>query len=954
MVDLGDLNPEQLAAVKHGKGPILVVAGAGTGKTQVITRRIAHLVDSGDAKASEILALTFTDKAAAEMEDRLTELLGLLFDATVTTFNAFGNDLIGRFAVEIGLSPRPLVMSRAQQRVFLRDHFDELGLDYFAPVSNPDGALNYLLSYVSALKNELILPEDYRNYAVALTESSNDHHERLKQLELAQFYSKYVELCRKFERIDYDDQVIMAIEILSKRSNLLKKIQQQYKFILVDEFQDTNRAQSKLLQLLTGVGANLMVVGDDDQSIYGFRGAAISNILEFRRDYPTAEQVVLTHNYRSTQSLLDASYKLIQFNNPNRLEELNQINKQLVAQIDGPPPVVRGFSNDEQEADWLANDIKQHISVGQKPEDIAILLRKHRQSSLICRALERNEIPYRLLGQGQSLYETSEVRSLLYFLQSVVNPNDSESLYHLLSGEVFDIDRTELRDMVDQAENRHISLEKMLSNTKFQNPETTAKTAEFEGLMMHWRRQLATLTVSELAFDFFEASGFKQHLIEQSKSNPAVELVFNNLNQYLVTLRDFEAVAEDRTAVGYVAHLKGLKLASEVVEASDVDVFASEVQVMTVHRAKGLEFEQVYLPDLTKDTFPSRNMPTELEIPDGLLQRQFKDDDSNLNEERRLMYVAMTRAKSGLTMTWSAVHRGLKRPKAPSPFIEEAVGRLGAHTEPEAVSALSQLELFRWRPRKLVPLQERFQRDGQLVLGAHQIEDYLKCPAEFYWKYVMALPRRAESQLLYGRLLHDVVRYYHEQKAAGQTPTLEELKVFLQSQWPDTGFASPGHAARSLQQAEATIARFYSRENNDPRRPALVEHRFELALPSAGVILKGRYDAVYTEGGQTEIRDYKTGGSSIDSQEKANKKAADNKQLAVYAVAWRKQFSQLPASVTLDFLDVGLVGSAVKSAGQLDKMEADIAVVAEGIRAGNFEPGSSHRYCSHPPVEVLV
>lgn len=955
-MDLSDLNREQQEAVTHDNGPLLVVAGAGTGKTAVITRRIAYLIESSKAKPSEILALTFTDKASAEMEERLTELLGLLFDATVTTFNAFGNELIRRYAVHIGLSPSPLVMTRAQQRIFLRDHFDELGLEYFAPVSNPDGALNYLLDYFSRLKNELISPQQYKEYAVGLVDQpGSEHHERLRQLEIAAVYDKYVGLCRQHDRIDYDDQVSLSIEILSKRPNLLKKLQHTYKYILVDEFQDTNRAQSKLLQLLCGDNANLMVVGDDDQSIYGFRGAAISNILEFSQDYPTTQQVVLTQNYRSTQKVLDAAYKLIQHNNPDRLEKLNKIDKRLNGQTEGTDPVVRGFASDELESEWLAADIAQLIKSGQRPDTIAILLRKYRQSNLICRALERNEVPYKLIGQGQSLYDTPEVRSMLYFLQSVVNPNDSESLYHLLSGEVYDVNRTALRDLVDGAENRHVPLEKMLLNNEFNDDEITQKISRFMDSMAIWRQDLSKLTVSELAFQFLEGSGYKDSLVNQALANPAIELVFANLNQFLQSLRDFEAISEDRSAVGYVKQVQGLKLAGETVESSDLDVFASEVQVLTVHRAKGLEFEHVYIPDLTKDTFPSREQATMLDIPAELINRKLQiDTDSNLKEERRLMYVAMTRAKNSLNFSWSAAHRGLKRPKAPSHFIEEAVGRLAAHTEPEAVSQLAQLELFRWRPKSVVPLQDRFLHEGQLVLGAHQIEDYLKCPAEFYWKYVMAIPKRVESPVLYGRLLHEIVRYYHEQKSAGEPAELGDLLSLLTAKWPQEGFASAGHSERSLKLAEQTITNFFKREQADIRRPAFVEHGYELALEDFKVILKGRYDAVYASDMETEIRDYKTGGSTVDSQEKANKRATENKQLAVYALAWSKQFGQPPSSVTLDFLDIGLIGRATKTSKQLDRIEEQIGEVAEGIRAGDFSPGSSHRFCSHPPAEVLT
>ncbi|HSX48520.1 MAG TPA: ATP-dependent DNA helicase [Candidatus Nanoarchaeia archaeon] len=954
---LEDLNPKQLEAVTHTKGPILVVAGAGTGKTQVITRRIAYLIEQGLAKPDEILALTFTDKAAGEMESRLTELLGYLFDATVTTFNAFGNDLINRYGVEVGLDPKPLVMSRSQQMVFLLEHYDELEMDYFAPVSNPVGAINYLLSYFSSLKNELVRGQAYKEFAAGLPHADEaERQERRKHLELANIYVKYLDLCQQHGRIDYDDQIVVSIELLEKRANLLRKLQRKYRYILVDEFQDTNRAQSRLLELLSGKEPNLMVVGDDDQSIYGFRGAAIANILEFNKRFPQAKQVALTQNYRSTQQILDTSHRLIKHNDPDRLENLSGIDKSLKSDKTGDMPEVKSFSSDDVEADWLAGDIKQRIKRGSDPSQIAVLLRKHRQAGLVAQALERSEVPFKLVGQSNNLYDSPEVRSIIYALHCLVNPNDSDNLYHLLAGPIYDIDRTALRDLVDRADHRQLPLEKMLRSSDLSLYGLDEQIPPFLEQLEAWRELLPRLSSSEMAYQLLEDSGYLASLTKRATTDPSVELVFSNLNQYLQSLKDFEAVAEDKTAVGYVKHLGGLQSAPESAQVADVDVFANEVQVLTVHRAKGLEFDHVYLYDMTKDSFPSRDMRAELEIPVELTPRLLElQAESGLSEERRLMYVAMTRARQTLTMSWSVRHKGLKRPRLLSQFVTEALGDLGHLVKPTVPDQLAQLELFRYKPKSAVALQDRFWRDGLLVLGAHQIEDYLKCPAEFYWKYVVAIPRRPAVAMVYGRVLHEVVRYYHQQRAADAPVSLENLIKLLHSQWPDEGFASPGHAERSLKQAERTLAAFYKREEPDERRPTFVEHKFDIALPEVGVILVGRYDAVYSNPGQTtEIRDYKTGGATITDQAKADERTKDNKQLAVYALAWLKQFGQLPDEVTLDFLDVGLVGRATKTAKQIDAFVEKVQEAAEGIRNGDFKPGSSHRYCNHPPVEVLV
>ena len=340
------LNRAQEQAVKHRDGPLLVIAGAGTGKTQVITHRIIELLGSG-VHPSEILAVTFTDKAALEMENRVIELLGSYApDLNIQTFNAFGHSLLERFAFEIGLSSPLGVLNSAQKVVFMRQHFDELGLNYYAPVTRPDRFLAELSSYFSQLKNELITPEIYEKFAqklIKLAQADAQNQEAMRQKELAAAYKQYIELTRKENVLDFDDQLYLTVELLEKRSNVLAKLQTEIKYLLIDEFQDTNPVQNKLVSLLVGQKQNVMVVGDDDQSIYRFRGAAISNILGFKEEYPKAQQITLTHNYRSSQEILDRAYSLIQYNNPNRLESKYKIDKRLIAQFKGKSPVLKGF-----------------------------------------------------------------------------------------------------------------------------------------------------------------------------------------------------------------------------------------------------------------------------------------------------------------------------------------------------------------------------------------------------------------------------------------------------------------------------------------------------------------------------------------------------------------------------------------------------------------------------------
>lgn len=946
---LDGLNDEQRVAVEHDKGPMLVVAGAGTGKTQVITRRIAHLIATGKAKPHQILALTFTEKSAAEMEQRMVELMGYLHNVDLLTFNSFGENLVKRFGRDIGLASDFKLLSEIQQNIVISDNLDSFKLDYFAPVSIPDKYISDMLVYFSKLKNELVAPSKYLVFAQKLISSTTDEAEKLeakKQLELAQAYIRYIEICRQKGFIDYDDQIVLAIEILERRPNILRLLQKELRYLMVDEFQDTNLAQNRLLELLAGASRNLMVVGDDDQSIYRFRGAAISNILAFREQYPEAKQVVLTQNYRSSQQILDAAYLLIQNNNPERLEFKNNIDKHLVAQFDAIYPIIEGVANYEMEMEWIINDIKQRQNAGLRAGDIVVLVRKNSQGIMLARAFERAKLAHRLIGQSQDLYMQVEIQFLLYFFRFLTNPNDSASLYHLLAGEVFGFDVGKLRELVDVAARRHISLEQALRDGLFEGSEN--EVGELVTQFDRWRELLPVRSVGEVGFVFLEETGYVRRLVNESERRPEVTLKLNHLNQFFKTLSEYERIANDKSVVGYVDHLGGLMRAGETTDAADVDMQADEVQIMTVHRAKGLEFEAVYIFDLTRGNFPSRERGGGIDLPEGLINTTEEDEGWNKREERRLMYVAMTRAKRHLAMTFSTDHGG-KLPHKPSEFLTEVNGG-GEIASPEKAPAgdmMQQIELFRFDNSSLA-LTPDFWQDNWLVLGVRQIDDYIKCPAEFRWKHILKVPERPGANMAYGSLIHKLVERYYRAILVGQPLSLEEMLGMLTTEWPQAGFFSIGVAERSLAQAKQTIELFYRREVAEPRLPRAVEDSFRAKIDEAQVIMKGRYDAVFEfDDGKIEICDYKTGGAGLSDAASAEQRAKTTDQLTMYSLAWQLMHGTIPQKLTLDFLDQGLVGSASKTAKQLEAMKQKIIKAAEGIRAGDFAPGSSCFNCSH-------
>ena len=505
---LDGLNPDQLRAVTHGDGPLLVVAGAGTGKTQVITRRIAWLIATRRARPSEILALTFTDKAAEEMAVRVDQLVPYGYtDTAISTFHAFGDGLIREYALELGLPTDVRVLSRPEVVIFLREHLFEFELDAYRPLGDPTRFLAALATLFSRCKDEDISPGGLpgpcrpgRGRGRPGCRGRGRGHRRRRDR-----CGTRCGGCRRRGRstagrarrrptrptralmaangcIDFGDQVSLALRLVRGSAAARAAIAGRFKYILVDEFQDTNRAQAELVALLSEAHRNVTVVGDDDQAIYAFRGAALDNILAFRERYAGARTVVLRRNYRSLAPVLDASYRLIRFNDPDRLEVRAGVSKRLRPERSStaPAPVrLEVFASGSEEADWVAAEIGRRIALGAAPRDHAVLVRANGHADPILRALNMAGIPWRFSG-ASGLYARPEVKMLLAFLRVVADLESSVDLYALAASEAYGLGGEDLTAIVNMARRRNRSVWAVLDELDRQpgilriGPETRA------------------------------------------------------------------------------------------------------------------------------------------------------------------------------------------------------------------------------------------------------------------------------------------------------------------------------------------------------------------------------------------------------------------------------------------------------------------------------------------------
>lgn len=994
------LNEAQLEAVAIDQESALVVAGAGTGKTRVTVERINRLLASG-VPPGAILALTFTEKAAAEMLTRAaTSQIQASLDLTIATFNGFGNELLETYGAEMGLGQLHL-LGDTGQLVFLRERLDELGLEYFAPVSNPSGQLEVLTEYVSHLKQQLVQPTHYIDYAKTLpAKDAAAKLEKTKHQELARFFDTYIKLCRREQVIDYDDQIYLTIELLEERPNILRQLQQKYRYILVDEFQDTNPMQSKLVDLMagreqTGAGSltirlsaaetvsvrsrepqasrigdtvkrgsqgfkpemssksaeshalpesrqtgasSLMVVGDDDQSIYGWRGATLANILDFKKNYPAAREITLIENYRSSQAILDSAYRLIQHNNPNRLEIINQLNKRLRGQSQGSAPALKHFANLDAELAWLANDIERRLSAGQKPGSIAVLARRGQGVQKVHEALELYSVPHVAAGLGNDIYQNNAVRQLIEVLKSVGDPSDDLALFHTLIGPVFELSVSELAKYSAQARRSRQSLAEVLGQSggqAFGQALTQIET---------WRRT-ATENVGSLAYRIITDSGWKQRLYSSAQSSPSSFNDMQALSKFFKTLKEFERVAGVASVQNYILNLPMLQAAGRAYDDATLDIAEDMVNVLSIHRAKGLEWETVFILDCTEGSFPLRTRSHSLEMPAALAASQNQADD-HLAEERRLMYVALTRARREVILSYSDRH-GSGSLRRPSRFIAEIFEDLPNEQAAETPSETN-LELFSPKtPRaQAVSLPETIYKKGEFTLSVSQIECWLRCPEDFYYKYVLNMPLPPAPQLGYGTLIHRVIEMILKGRKSGEAPTLEELTRLVLDDLPKCGYASKGSKDRLRAQAEKTVKVLFDRLAKEDL-PEELELDFSLRLEDIPLTIHGRIDAVYPRAGGVEIRDFKT-GTSVRTAEQAKSRASGSDQLTLYALAWKTLRGEMPALLSLDFVETGVMGSVKRQAKSLTTLKAKLKTMVEQLEAGQFPPGRDHRRCLHP------
>ena len=604
------LNDVQAAAMRHANGPCLIFAGAGSGKTRVLTHRIAYLLNELDVPPDRILAVTFTNKAAGEMKSRLERMVGAASrDLWVGTFHSICVRILRRDGVRAGVAPNFAIIDDTDQRSLVREILADL--DYDERQLSPGACL----SEISKAKNALIWPEQYQE------KNSSFLGERFGNV-----YAEYQRRLAESNSLDFDDLIVRTIDLFEKDAKTREKWQTKFRYVLVDEYQDVNAAQYRLISLLAQKHKNVTVVGDDDQSIYSWRGSDYKMILRFEEDFPGTKVFKLEENYRSTQTILDAANALVA-NNKTRAEK-----KLFTSRGVGDPITAFGADTERSEARYVVEKIKELVRDGSAYRDFIILYRTNVQSRVFEEALIAEGIPYRVVG-GVGFYARTEVKDIIAYLRYIDNPADAIAFKRIVNVPRRSIGQQTLASLVQHATKAQVPVGEAIFDKdllKAAVPKKTKELEKFADLIGNLRSRLTGFSIADLLVAVMEESGYLRELRNEDTVDARTRI--ENLQELVGVARDYEANEEEATLAGFLANV------ALISDLDSLDPDASYVTLMTLHGVKGLEYSNVFLTGLEEGVFPHSRALVDM---------------TELEEERRLAYVGVTRAMERLFLSYA-------------------------------------------------------------------------------------------------------------------------------------------------------------------------------------------------------------------------------------------------------------------------------------------------------------
>jgi len=995
-----DLNKEQLEAVTHKSGPLLIIAGAGTGKTTVITKRIANLVLSKQAQAEEILALTFTNKAAEEMEERVDKLLPYGYvESWISTFHNFCQRIISEHGIDIGISSDVELLDSLGAWILVSENFEKFDLDYYKPRNNPTKFIKSMLSHFSHLKDEEISPEKYLEYARGLAldadsadfiqksakedepkkqkrskskkvskkeQFSESRIEEIKRInETAGAYCVYDALLREKNKMDFGDLINYCLKLFRERPNVLDKYREKFKYVLVDEFQDTNWAQYDLVKMISSPKNNITVVADDDQSIYRFRGASMSNVMQFSKDYKDAVKISLVKNYRSGKKILDASYSFIQLNNPNRLEHVEKISKKLES-ASSLGSVVEHFhcKTSQDEASVVARAI---ISLKEKDKssnwsDFAILVRANSHSEQFASALESFGAPFKNYSTS-GIYKTSLVMNIMSFLKVLDDYHESRALFRLLSAPFLNIPPEDIVRLTHHAYKKSVSLYDVVKNPQLAGVSDQNSLREIEKLMQwiqKYSKDAKSKKTSLLLLDWLN-DGYIQYL--QSLPDGESAESFRILKSFYDHIKGIEEVIND-SRVCDIARILGKEM--ETKDGSSID-FGPEsdpdtVKIMTIHAAKGLEFKYVFIVNLVDRRFPTMERKEQIEIPSDLIKEVIPEGNSHLEEERRLFYVAMTRAKSGLFFTTAENYSGVQKKKI-SIFLKEL-----SEVYPDLKISSKTLEASADNFFRRPSLREKiFKPALPSRFSFTQLKIFDECPFAYKMQFLLKVPLPGKFVFSYGTTMHSTLQAFMQSvsrasrsyqvdlfskqsdkkensaEKESSIPGQAELLDIYEKKWIGDWYESEEQKNKYKKSGRQALVSFHDKLLG--QKPPLVkslERPFNLKIGEYTIMGKmDRVDAL--ENGSVSIIDYKTGSVPKDGK----LSLADKRQLLIYQIASEEVFKEKVEKLVFYYLDQAREIEFIGTQEEKNEVKKWVLDTIEKIKTSSFDFNPKEHICDY-------
>ncbi|MGD0908725.1 MAG: ATP-dependent DNA helicase [Candidatus Acidiferrales bacterium] len=964
------LNPEQRAAAHHGEGPLVVVAGAGTGKTRVITERIRYLLNSQpDLTGKEILGLTFTDKAASEMKHRLVAASRELGDreteradaVTLSTFHSFCNELLQE------VDPKLKPIDNIDHWILLRRNLPLLQLEHYRRLAEPGQFLSDFVQFFSRCQDELVSPDDFQRYASEQAENFSrvrgampDDERRIRDEEIAKLqeiataYRASDLLIRERKLLTFGTQIMDAVVRLRDNQELRERFRARYRYILVDEFQDTNIAQLELLWQLGGERPNLVVVGDHRQAIYRFRGASFGSFTIFLKRFASRGAAThqgllrpLTLNYRSSGRILRVAGQAIRHNEkPTNIPEYPLT----AVREDGDKVRIVTHPTNIAEAQWVAGEIDRLHRAGAKWRSFAVLYRSHAHRDMLVEILKERKIPFVI--KNLSILSHRLVRDLVSYLRLIDRLSDDVACARVLSMPAWGLDPADLVRLAERAAKaKHASLWDTMLAAQGEPPfsEDGRHLSELVQLIQALQKKARQSTACELFDELAAALEIESVVAAEDRK------YFDRLGQFV---REWQPKSETQRLSEFVEYLDYFDQAGGSINLEQEP--GDAIQLMTVHAAKGLEFDHVYVLRLVNRRFPAGEKPRVLEFPPSLMKEEQPVGSFHIQEERRLFYVAVTRARHRLTL--NTVENKRSKPStflddilmdaqikrrdieqlAPAPAVESVAA---AQTEPilfdlpERGTRIGS-RIGEWAVTYRPPVPEPLQ------LSPSGIGTLDSCPQKYLFSYAWGIHAGPAAAMTFGRVMHNTIKYFIGELAKGHILPFEEVERKFELEWTSTGFEDAYQEQEYKKDGVAQLRAFYASTLASPPDAIAQEKPFELPMEN-NVVLTGRMDQVNRlAGGGEEIIDYKTGKPG--NEEKARKDV----QLSVYALAAREVFDWSPSRLTLYYLQTNHPVSTTRDDKKLNKVRSEIQEAAADIRAGNFpaKPGFACKFCDYESI----